>query len=312
MKFSYYLFGSLLAWLVLLSCDASIEKSPQSNFLEKKVSLKEAKSRNVSEEFKAYWYNGSAEITSFNLSQERYGELREGTAVHIYVTEDFLPNEQVKANNFSEENIAVLKLNSTKNFLTGIYPYAIMTSTFNPVNTQHHALKVSNSVQEWCGQVYFQLNNKEQFELVSHSYFEGEGDRSYTLPKTWLENELWNLIRLNPEELPTGDISIIPSLEYLRLRHKSPAVYPAYTSMKQGDSLTAYSINYPELQRQLTIYFNSTFPYQIEKWEETNATDPNDTIRLKTIATKIKTIRSAYWSKNSNKYVALRDSLGLN
>lgn len=311
MKFRYYFFGYLVISLLFLSCDSSEKNSLDGAISERKVALKDAKARNVSQLFKDYWYNGSAEITSYNLSQERYGEIREGTAVNIFVTEDFLPLAQVKANNFSETNIPILKHNSIKNFLTGIYPYSIMTSTFNPVNTQQHALKVSNSVQEWCGHVYTQLNNKEDFEILSHSYFEGEADQTFILPKTWLENELWNLIRINPEELPTGDISIIPSLEYLRLRHKSPAVYPAYAMLKQGDSLTAYSINYPELQRQLIIYFKSTFPYQIEKWEETNATDPKDTVRLKTIATKIKTIRSAYWSKNSNKYVALRDSLGL-
>ena len=42
-----------------------------------------------------------------------------------------------------------------------------MTSTFNPVNSKEHALKVSNSVQEWCGHVYAQLNNKKEFEIIS-------------------------------------------------------------------------------------------------------------------------------------------------
>lgn len=312
MKFHNSIGMLLLLPLLLFSCDSSEKSALDKGISEKKAVIKETKMRNVSEQFKAYWFDGTAEITSYELVQERYGELRAGTAVNIFVTEDFLAEAQVKANNASESNIPVLKLNSTKNFLTGIYPYSIMTSTFNPVNTQQHALKVSNSVQEWCGQAYIQLNNKAAFDVLSHSYFEGEADQTFSLPKTWLENELWNLIRLNPEELPTGDLSVIPSLEYIRLRHKTPMAYPAYASLKQGDSLTVYAINYPELQRQLTIYFKSVFPYEIEKWEETNATDPKDTLRLKTTATKIKAIRSAYWTKNSNKYVALRDSLGLN
>jgi hypothetical protein len=127
----------------------------------------------LSQEFKSYWYNGEAEISSFKLMQERYGEIREGRAVLIYVTEDFLPDIQVKAENYDPDNIPVLKLNSTKKFITGMYPYSIMQSSFYPVQQQSHALKVSASIQEWCGQVYAQLNNRENFEVLSHSYFEG-------------------------------------------------------------------------------------------------------------------------------------------
>ena len=48
-------------------------------------------SRNLSQEFKDYWYAGTAEITSYNLKQARYGEIHQGTAVTVFVTEDFLP-----------------------------------------------------------------------------------------------------------------------------------------------------------------------------------------------------------------------------
>lgn len=269
------------------------------------------KAREISEEFKDYWYGGTAEITSYNLSQERYGELRDGTAVTVFVTEDFLPNRQVKADSYSEKNIPVLKLNATKKFLTGIYPYSIMTSAFSPVSNKGHALKVSTSVQEWCGHVYLQLNNRNKFEIDSYSYFASEGDQEIKVDKTWLEDEIWNLIRINPEELPTGEINIIPSFESIRLRHKKVAAYPAIVSLKQGDSISTYEIKYPGLERDLIVYFNSNFPFEIEKWEETNAGWNNDTTKLKTTATRMKRIKSAYWSKNDNKDVILRDSLNL-
>ncbi|GAL73363.1 hypothetical protein [Jejuia pallidilutea] len=121
----------------------------------------------LSQQFKDYWYAGTAEISSYELNQARYGENREGTAVLIYVTEDFLPEIQVKANNQNTTNIPILKLNATKNFNTGIYPYSIMQSTFYPVANNQHALKVSSSMQEWCGQMYAQLNNKEKFNIAS-------------------------------------------------------------------------------------------------------------------------------------------------
>ena len=303
---------SFLSFLIVFnSCNSSEEKNGTPTLPKKKVTEKTAEPRNLSEEFKDYWYSGKAEITSYQLIQERYGELREGTTVNIFVSEDFLPDAQVKANNSSENNLSVLKLNQMKNFNTGIYPYSIMTSTFSPISNTGHALKVSNSVQEWCGQVYMQLNNRSDFEIESHSYFEGEADQNLTLPKTWLENELWNLIRINPEELPTGDVMVIPSFEYLRLRHKKIKQHNAFASLKQGDSITIYTLNYPDLQRQLMLFFHSSFPYEIEKWEEVNAADQNDTIRLKTTALKLKRMRTDYWNKNQNEFAYLRDSLGL-
>jgi len=296
---------------VISGCNASEEKSDSHPISAKKETSKTATPRNISKEFKEYWYSGTAEITSYSLMQERYGEIREGSAVNIFVTEDFLPDAQVKANNVSEENISVMKLNQMKNFNTGIYPYSIMTSTFSPISEKEHPLKITNSVQEWCGQVYMQLNNRAEFEIESHSYFQGEADQEISLPKTYLENELWNLIRINPEELPTGDVMIIPSFEYLRLRHKEIKEHNAFASLKQGDSITIYTLNYPDLQRQLMLFFNSTFPYEIEKWEEINAADQNDTLRLKTTATKLKRIKSDYWKKNANAHLNLRDSLQL-
>jgi len=309
---NFFKFLPLFVYLIVLNaCNSSEEKNDSQNISSKNETSKTKSPRVISKEFKDYWYDGTAEITSYSLMQERYGEIREGSAVNIFVSEDFLPDMQVKANSSSEGNISVLKLNQMKNFNTGIYPYSIMTSSFSPISEKEHTLKITNSVQEWCGQVYMQLNNREEFEIESHSYFQGEADQKLSLPKTYLENELWNLIRINPEELPTGDVMIIPSFEYLRLRHKEIREHNAFASLKQGDSITIYTLNYPDLQRQLMLFFNSTFPYEIEKWEEVNAADLNDTLRLKTTATKLKRIKSDYWSKNGNEHLSLRDSLQL-
>jgi hypothetical protein len=269
------------------------------------------KKRELSEAFREYWFNGKAELTSYRLSQERYGELREGTMVTIFVTEDFNPTKQVKSDNDNVDNLAVLKMNKTKKFLTGIYPYSIMTSAFSPLQQQGHALKVTNSVQEWCGQVYMQLNNRDLYEIMSHSYFESEADQELKLEKYWLEDELWNLIRINPESLPTGELMMIPSFESIRLRHKQIKAYQAVVSLKQGDSLSSYEIKYPEMQREVVVYFNSKFPFEIEKWEETNAGWMGDTTRLKTTAVKMRRLKTNYWVKNDNSDLVLRDSLDL-
>ncbi|HLW33463.1 MAG TPA: hypothetical protein VKX40_14465 [Aequorivita sp.] len=298
--------------ILLWGCNSS-DKTDKKSASETRTSKTETQNfRPISSQFKEYWYGGQAEITSYQLQQERYGEIREGIAVNIFVTEDFLTDAQVKANNAGENSLSVLKLNQTKNFNTGIYPYSIMTSVFSPIDEKNHALKVSTGIQEWCGQVYLQLNNRNTFEIESHSYFEGEADQKINLPKTWLENELWNLIRINPEELPTGDLQVIPSFEYLRFAHKEIKEQAAFASLKQGDSITIYTLNYPGLQRQLTLFFKSTFPYSIEKWEEVSAAHQTDTLRLHTTAVKLKSMKTDYWNQNKNVFSHLRDSLMLN
>jgi len=298
-------FSILLLTLLLVSCKDSEQSLIAGISASTSTEVEQKTPRTISESFKKEWYAGDAEITSYELTQERYGALRKGSAITIFVTEDTNPQKQVKADRSSEENIPVLKLNLTKNFITGIYPYSVMTSTFSPVYDQVHALKISNSVQEWCGHVYTQLNNRGSFQVTSHSYFESEADREFKLQKEWLEDELWNIVRLNPEELPTGNLQMIPSLEYSRLRHKDLKAYTAVGRLRQRDSISSYELVYPELKRKLVLHFKSTFPFTIESWEETHANG------LQTTAVLKKRIRSPYWGKNGLEDESLRIDLGL-
>lgn len=306
-------FYSIFALLILFT---SCKEKPQDTSKTLAMSTagvdKELPKKQLSEEFKKYWYNGTAEITSYNLEQARYGELREGNAVMIYVTEPFLPDAQVKADNSNKNNIPVLKLNFTKNYLTGIYPYSIMTSSFYPVHDNQHALKLSFSSQEWCGHVYAQLNNKDDFKIMSHSYFESEGDQDYHMEKTNLENEIWNKIRINPSDLPIGEMSMVPSLEFIRLTHKELKAYKAISSLTEEGGISTYEIKYPELQRSLKINFENKFPYMIESWTDTYKDGYGEKSKVLTSkATRINRITTPYWQQNSNKDLSLRDSLGL-
>lgn len=304
MRLLQYFAGILLLSILVFSCN-STGTEPLAITSETIKEPENRKPRTLSQEFKDYWYSGTAEITSYQLTQERYGELREGSSVNIFVTEDFLPKVQVKADSPSEKNTPILKLNNTKKYLTGIYPYSVMTSTFSPLDTDEHALKITHSMQEWCGHVYVQLNNRKDFEIMAHSYFEGEGDLELELPKSWQESEIWNRVRINPEELPTGEFTMLPSFEYFRMSHKKMATHLATGALVKGDSISTYTISYVDMKRELKIYFSSAFPYTIERWEETH---PNG---LRTTAEKMKRIRSPYWAKNDNADIHLRDSLGL-
>ncbi len=315
MKRQFKLLALIVFTSLITSCQEKIKEDKKdlaSNTIEKKP-LVNTQKKQLSEQFKSYWYNGTAEITSYKLEQARYGEIRNGNAVLIYVTEPFLAKEQVKADGKNPDNISVLKLNSTKNYLTGIYPYSIMSSSFYPVHDNKHAVKVSTSVQEWCGHMYTQLNNKDsEFNITSHSYFENEADQQFSLEKTVLENEIWNKIRINPTDLPIGNIKMIPSLEYIRLKHKNLKAYNAITSLSKKEALSYYNIVYPEIERNITIVFSTNFPHTIESWTETYKSGFGANAKSMTsTATKIKTLKRPYWQENSNNHLYLRDDLGL-
>lgn len=254
----------------------------------------------LSQTFKNHWFDGFAEISSYELTQSRYGQQRIGKAVLIFVTEDFLAKEQVKANQKSKTTIPVLKSNRTKNFLTGIYPYSIMSSSFSSLRKKHPLIKTVASIQEWCGQSYLQLNAREKENtLISHSYFEGEADQNLTLPKTISEDELWNLIRFNPKNLPVGEFYLLPSLEIIRLNHIEPKAVKATASLQAGN----YTLYIPSLQRSLSIQFDPNFPYTIEGWEEKY---DHKGEQYTSTAKRIHTERRQYWQENNNASVRFR------
>ena len=284
----------LLFLIFLVSCQT---KAVDDNF----------EKRNLSTEFKSYWYDGNAELTSYDLEFYRYGEKRKGKAMLIFVTEDFLSEAQVKANSKSETTRSVMKLNSTKKFNTGIYPYSIMQSAFFPLGEQRPLLKLTSSVQEWCGQSYAQLNHRGDFKLRTHSYFEGEADSTFILKPVLTENQIWIQLRIAPKELRLGKQDILPDFSFLQLNHEKFKTYSASIEQKENDYLTT-TLRYNQLGRVLKIYQEKSFPFEITKWEEMEIKG-KDTLISK--ANKLQTLKTKYWQKNSDKYLHLRDSLSL-
>ncbi len=138
------------------------------------------------------WGDGQAELAGYDLTFSRYGEPRRGTAVAIFVTETFSNEARVKADpgkHAKSDEFPVMKLNLVQDFPTGIYDYNIMTSVFvalapaDGISTGTPA-KISFSCQEWCGHVYEQsLYDAKSIRRTSHSYFDGEADRSATIER---------------------------------------------------------------------------------------------------------------------------------
>ena len=181
-----------------------------------------------------------------------------------------------------------------------------MQSSFLPLQTKDHALKITASVQEWCGHTFVQLNNRKDFEINAFSYFESEGDQHFKLPKTYTENEIWNLIRVKGlKSLPSEEANIIPAFEFIRMKHVDLKSYKAKISNVIKNGLVSYKIEYPELNRILEINFQEKAPFIIESWSE--QIENNEPSTAKRITTK----KLPYWNLKSKKDEVLRNEFGL-
>lgn len=258
------------------------------------------------------FWNKGAEISSYTLKQSRYGEVHEGHAELIFVKEPFLISEQVKDEQGRGASTPVLKLNALRTFNTGLYSYRTMTSVFRPFDLQKfpHALKATTSVQDWCGQAFQQFNWRDTlWDFQLRSYFEQEGDREGKLSKAYLEDELFLMVRLDPQILPIGPFDIIPSGLGSRFSHRSVQVEKASGSLSSEGAMWTYTVSYKEDEpsRFLSISFDSKFPHIIRKWSERVV--PGGAVTSATLKRQLK--NSYYWQRNSPSDTEERRTLGL-
>src|SRR5205823_5666230 len=81
--------------------------------------------------FWRHWGDGRGELSGYDLETPRYGALRHGIAVAIFVTETFSNSKRVKADpgmHPAFDEFPVMKLNLVQDFATGIYDYNLETS----------------------------------------------------------------------------------------------------------------------------------------------------------------------------------------
>jgi len=225
-------------------------------------------------------------MNGYRLVQPRYGARRTGTAVLIYVTEDFSDTLRVKADagkHPASDIYPVLKLNAVRDFQTGIYDYNVMTSTFARVAPGWPIAKVSFSSQEWCGHVYHHLIPKAgRIGGISHSYFDGEADGRDDLPMPdggVMEDAVPILIRgWMGEWLARGaarTVPFLPSLLRSRLDHRALAWGKAtFTRAQEASRLTvpagAFQVDVWTVAEQggrtVTYSVEAAPPYRLIRW----------------------------------------------
>jgi hypothetical protein len=110
-------------------------------------------------DFYEHWGDGRAEVSSYDVVESRYGELRSGYGVLVHVTEDIDRSTLIKVESqrSPDDKIYTLKLNNVLKFTMGIYDYSVMTSVFSAVEGSGGPFalkKITLSAQEWCGHVF--------------------------------------------------------------------------------------------------------------------------------------------------------------
>lgn len=265
--------------------------------------------------FWEHWGDGQAEIAVYDLVQPRYGEERDGTAVLIFVTETFADGPRVKSDGGHRDEYPVLKLNEVRDFRTGLYDYNVMTSSFLRVDSGSPwgvPVKTSFSSQEWCGHVYEQLLPREAgIERTSHSYFDGEADRSDVLalpPRAVFADALPILVRgLVGQPGESIEVDLLDRHIDARFGHHDAVFHPATIrwGSPHATELTIGTVEVVDVAVDRETGIDITFtveaapPHRLFAWEASDG----ERATLRTVT------RTPYWRQHSEADSPLRRTL---
>lgn len=268
-------------------------------------------------DFYAHWADGKAEVSSYEVIQPRYGELRQGYGVMIFVTESLHRQTFIKVDSPPSEaaSFYALKLNHILKFATGIYDYSIMTSVFSEVAGER-LRRISFSAQEWCGQVFDEaLFSDGQINGHISSYFASDGRGAYQLKRPeHFASEDHLLIRIRELQGPfmdlgTGrEVEVLPSFWQLRQAHQPHAVVPGRIDKVAEEPIETAagalaSVRW-ELhigQRQRTLWTEKAYPHRILRWEDSDGGR----------GALLRTIRVPYWQLQADADAVYRRELGI-
>lgn len=267
------------------------------------------------------WGDAKAEIDTYDLVIPRYGQKRAGSAVLVFVTEDFTDGQRVKSDGGHGDEFPVLKLNDIRHFQTGIYDYEVMTSTFVRIDGKAPVglpVKVSLGMQEWCGHVYEQLVPRGAVvQRTGHSYFDGEADHDEAMPipaDAVLADGLPIVARGLVADWPAAGgearFTALPTLMSSRFAHKPPAWTPG--SIRRGDAeatitVPAGTFQVTEVTAELGSGASTTWqievapPHRIVRWTTAEGE----------VAELVASERLQYWSMNHEGDEAQLAALGL-
>ncbi|MEM7446992.1 MAG: hypothetical protein AAF355_01985 [Myxococcota bacterium] len=270
--------------------------------------------------FDELWRDGLAEIASYDIVYPRYGQPRQGTGVAITVHEGGLDARtfvkvESRRPDRSRGYVPAIKLNWIVDFATGIYDYHLMTSAFVATadadgHRKRGPLKVSFGSQEWCGHVYAQaLFDASALRLASHSYFEGEADKTQSLEMQaggFSEDmlALWARGLAGPAGVGESPVAVplLRSLAWARLNHTDVVWDHARLQRVPEPQSVVVPAGTFEVDRFLAVIEAQaeaptrswTFDVEREGYRRVIRIERSDGMRAQLIASK----RLAYWELN--------------
>lgn len=268
-----------------------------------------------SDAFWRHWSDGQAELNGYHLVQPRYGEMREGHAVLIFVTEPFSRSKTVKVDRYDRndpDQFTAFKLNHARYFQTGLYPYSVMTSVFVDPARDMAPVKTSFTGQEWCGHVFEEaVVGPKGVDVRVNSYFEGESGQR-TVPVSVLEDTLFitarGLMSGGPGTALMGMGTMLPSALFRRFAHQPAG--PMRTALAWGKARTVTvpagsfevrSLSWNRGETRCALDIEVPAPHRIIGWSCTDGEKAQLT----------GSFRSPYWQKNRNGDEQLREKLGI-
>ena len=275
--------------------------------------------------FSGVWYDGNAEVSSYQYQVLRYGEWRTGTSVAIFVTEPFNFEKMVKSNSSKGDGIKnAMKLNLIKDFPTGIYDYNIMMSVFSGIENGAFfgvPVKVTFSSQEWCGHVWQQtIHRANVVSTITHSYFEDEEQdtKKAKVPQNVvLEDAVFLWARgFTLPMVALGEIKsrkMVVAANRTRFAHKDIGIRDAtFTRAKEAEEIDVSSGKFRtnratvtlSQEEKIDIWVEEREPHRIIKWIY-------DTTELKESGELMASERLPYWQMNKSADLSKLNRIGL-
>ncbi len=278
-------------------------------------SLPERPTATAGEAFTRAWSDGQAELSGYTARVNRYGEMRDAELVLVYVTEPMDRATWIKDDDAPpERRVNVLKLNASLKFQTGVYPYSVLTSVFSPVDRYRAEpfapAKISLSVQEWCGHVFYAVwPGEDRFTEQLMSYFASEGERrrEVTTPAGALYEDAL-LIQLRELDGPFAggrdwSGSLVPSLWSIRRAHVEGAPVAA-TITRERATVDGHPVNRFVLRHAgatRTIEVEADGAHRVLGWRGSDGEE----------ARLLRSTRMAYWRLNHEGDEAQRRLFGV-
>ena len=247
------------------------------------------------------WDDGKAEVSLYQAEETRYGEKRRFEARMIVVKEDILEDQRVKseAGPIPGKTREVLKLNHLRLVPAGTYEDHEMLSALLDRKSLR-VLKLSMSHFESCGATFLQVVPQPGGLLhTSHSYWDGEGDRTLRIP-FGEEDLLYDALPLQLRGIDFSvalhrDLKVLPSQISGRVRNLTPvpmtlaAGAPERLEVPAG-SFRAYRVDLSHAGGKDRYYFEVDAPHRLLKME----TSSGSLYRLR------KSLRLDYWNHHGN------------